>query len=53
MKRKVLFILMAMLAIAGKLSSPHAAEKFTPAGSKQGSEIFVQLASIIYCSVAA
>lgn len=29
-----------------------AAEKFTPAGSKQGPKIFVQLAkeSIIYCS---
>jgi len=34
MKRKILLILMAMLAIAGKLSSPHAAEK---------PEIFVQL----------
>lgn len=34
-------------------ASSFAAEKLAPAGSKQGPEIFVQLASIIYCSVAA
>ena len=43
MKRNMLLILMAMLAIAGKPSSPHAAEKLAPAGSEQGPEIFVQM----------
>lgn len=43
MKRKMLLILMVILAIAGKLSSPHVAEKLAPAGSNQGPEIFVQM----------
>ena len=56
MKRKMLLILMVMLAIAGKLSSPHAAEELAPVPhsmrDKQGPEFFVQLAkeSIIYFS---
>lgn len=43
MKCKMLLILMVMLAIAGKPSSFHAAEKPAPASSKQGPEIVVQL----------
>lgn len=45
---RVFRILCAFVVISSGLTP--ASEQFAPAGSKQGPEIFVQMASIIYCS---